>query len=110
MIQTIISFLGKGTGNGQAIRDYILVIMHKYKLPRKGKYFYEQWHQKLHNNSTPEDIIICEALLAFLRSNNIQDYWRVLKEGNITKERLASYERNITEEPHHNYDYIPLFH
>ena len=109
LIKTIISFLGKGTGNGQAIRDYILVIMHKYKLPRKGKYFYEQWHQKLHNNSTPEDIIICEALLAFLRSNNIQDYWRVLKEGNITKERLASYERNITEEPHHNYDYIPEF-
>ena len=109
MLRMIISMLGKGTGNGQAIRDDILRIMHKHKLPRKGAYFYEQWHQKLHNNSTPDDIVICEALLAFLRSNNIEEYRRVLKEGGVTKERLASYERNITTEPHHNYDYIGDF-
>ena len=109
IIRNIISLLGKGTGNGQAIRDDILRIMHKHNLPRKGKYFYEEWHQKLHNNSTPEDIIICEALLAFLRSNNIEDYRRVLREGGITKERLLSYERNITTEPEHNYAYIGDF-
>lgn len=109
IIKMIISLLGKGTGNGQAIRDDILRIMHKHNLPRKGLYFYEQWHQKLHNNSTPDDIVICEALLAFLRSNNIEDYRRVLREGGITKERLASYERNITTEPDHNYNYIGDF-
>jgi len=98
--------LGKGTGNGQQIRDYILVIMHKFNLPRKGKYFYEQWHQKLHNNSTPDDIIICEALLSFLKSNNIKNYWKVLNDNGIDKKRLESYERNITEEPHYNIDYI----
>ena len=98
--------LGKGTGNGQQIRDYILVIMHKFNLPRKGKYFYEQWHQKLHNNSTPDDIIICEALLSFLKSNDIKNYWKVLNDNGIDKKRLESYERNITEEPHYNIDYI----
>ena len=88
--------LGKGTGNGQQIRDYILVIMHKFNLPRKGKYFYEQWHQKLHNNTTPDDITICEALLSFLKSNNIKNYWKVLNDNGIDKKRLESYERNIT--------------
>ena len=109
IIKMTIALLGKGTGNGQAIRDDILRIMHKHNLPRKGLYFYEQWHQKLHNNSTPDDIVICEALLAFLRSKNIEDYRRVLQEGGITKERLASYERNITTEPEHNYNYIGDF-
>ena len=109
LIKMILSMLGKGTGNGQAIRDYILVIMHKFKLPRKGKYFYEQWHQKLHNNSTPDDIIICEALLSFLKTNDIKNYWKVLNDNGINRERLESYERNITEEPHHNYDYIGDF-
>ena len=28
--------------------------------------FLEQWHQKLHTNTTPDDVIICEAYLAFL--------------------------------------------
>ncbi len=28
--------------------------------------FLEQWHQKLHTNTTPDDIAICEAYLAFL--------------------------------------------
>ena len=74
--------LGKGTGNGQQIRDYILVIMHKFNLPRKGKYFYEQWHQKLHNNSTPDDIIICEALLSFLKSLCYYIYITWKKKGN----------------------------
>jgi hypothetical protein len=30
--------------------------------------FLEQWHQKLHQNTTPEDVTICEAYLAFLHS------------------------------------------
>ena len=28
--------------------------------------FLEQWHQKLHTNTSPDDIAICEAYLAFL--------------------------------------------
>lgn len=39
----------------------------------------EEWHQKLHNNSSPDDIIICQALLAYLQSDlDISKYWTVL--------------------------------
>ena len=109
LIKHIMSLLGKGTGNGQAIRDEILVIMHKNKIPESNSNFYEQWHQKLHNNTTPDDIIICEALLAFLYSGNIEDYRNTLKRGGISKERMASYERKITAEPWHNRGYIEDF-
>ena len=101
IIKNILSFLGKGTGNGQEIRDEILKIMRRNNMKevRIGN-FYEQWHQKLHNNTTPEDITICQAVIDFLRAKgDVSVYWKTLKEGGITKERLASYERNITNEP-----------
>jgi alpha-glucan,water dikinase len=54
----------------------------------------------LHNNTTPDDIYICEALLAYLKSGgDVSKYWEVLSKNGITKERLASYERKITCEP-----------
>ena len=31
--------------------------------------------QKLHTNTTPEDVTICEAYLAFLRSNDMGEFW-----------------------------------
>ena len=41
----------------------------------------QEWHQKLHNNTTPDDVPICEAYIAFLQSNgNKQSYWRVLSD------------------------------
>lgn len=101
--------IGKGAGNGQRVRDEILNIMHRHKISESAGHFYEQWHQKLHNNTTPDDIYICEALLAFLQSNNLNDYWRVLNANGITKERLASYERKITEVPVHRPDAIGSF-
>ena len=110
LIKQVLSQLGKGNGNGQEIRDEILHIMHRHHIPEtQANNFYEQWHQKLHNNTTPDDIIICEALLAFLRSGNIEDYRKTLKVGGISKERLASYERKIIDEPWHNAAYIPDF-
>ena len=110
LIKGILSQLGKGTGDGQRIRDEILHIMHRNGIPETPmNNFYEQWHQKLHNNTTPDDIIICEALLNFLYSGNIEDYRKTLKAGGISKERLASYERKITAEPWHNRNYINDF-
>lgn len=43
----------------------------------------EEWHQKLHNNSSPDDLAICQALLDYLASGqNVQVYWDSLaKEG-----------------------------
>lgn len=63
----MLGMVGKGTGNGQAIRDEILDIMHKHHIKEvKQGNFYEEWHQKLHNNTTPEDIPICEAVIKFI--------------------------------------------
>lgn len=60
-IRNTLSTLGRGGAQGQAIRDRILDIMHKHKIPETSGHFYEQWHQKLHNNTTPDDVGICEV-------------------------------------------------
>ena len=109
IFRSMIGFIGKGSGNGQQVRDEILHIMHRHAIPETQGHFYEQWHQKLHNNTTPDDIPICEALLAFLKSNNKSEYWRILGEHGITRERLASYERKITEEPWYKPEAIGSF-
>jgi alpha-glucan,water dikinase len=36
--------------------------------------FLEQWHQKLHQATSPEDVIIAEAYLAYLHSANHDDW------------------------------------
>jgi alpha-glucan,water dikinase len=60
----------------------------------------EEWHQKLHNNTTPDDVVICEAYLAFLRGNGDLDlFYRHLQEGGVTRKRLKSYERPIKAHP-----------
>ncbi|PRQ20956.1 putative alpha-glucan, water dikinase [Rosa chinensis] len=43
---------------GQKIRDEILVIQRNNDC-KNG--MMEEWHQKLHNNSSPDDVIICEV-------------------------------------------------
>ena len=59
--------------------------------------FIEEWHQKLHTNTTPEDISICEAYIGCLCSGNPDDFWRLLWENNgITREQLANMDRPIT--------------
>src|SRR5262249_4976413 len=60
--------LGRG-GDGQRIRDEILHIMRRNHIKEVGGHFIEEWHQKLHNNTTPDDVVICQAYLEFLRSN-----------------------------------------
>ena len=100
---------GKGRSNGQIIRDEILNIFHKFKISEKIDSFYEQWHQKLHNNTTPDDIVICQALVNFLRTNNMAEYHNTLKFGGITKERLESFERKIVLEPYYAPEYLPDF-
>jgi hypothetical protein len=60
----------------------------------------EQWHQKLHNNSSPDDVVICGALLAYIRAGlDEAAYWAALKAGGVTAERLASFDRPITAAP-----------
>ena len=54
-------------------------------------HFLEAWHQKLHTNTTPEDITVCEAYIAFLESGDIGNYSRVLWEnGGISRADMAN--------------------
>nr|GFA83224.1 alpha-glucan water dikinase 1, chloroplastic-like isoform X1 [Tanacetum cinerariifolium] len=60
----------------------------------------EEWHQKLHNNTSPDDVIICQALIDYIKSDmDISVYWNTLNTNGITKERLLSYDRAIHNEP-----------
>ncbi len=106
IIRLMLSTLGRGGegGKGQRIRDDILHIMHRHKIKEVSGHFMEEWHQKLHNNATPDDIVICEAYLEFLRSYGDHAlFYKTLKNGGVTKKRLASFERPITTAP----DFVP---
>jgi alpha-glucan,water dikinase len=98
LLRLMLFNLGKGANeaDGQRVRDDILKIQQKNNLHGN---FYEQWHQKLHNNSTPDDIFICEGVLNFLKNGgkDLEDFWGTLRKHNITKERLANFERKISK-------------
>lgn len=99
LIRLMLGCLGRG-GDGQRIRDEILHIMHRHHIKEVGGTWMEQWHQKLHNNTTPDDIVICEAFLAFLRSDgDLGRYREALLAGGVTEKRLASFERPINRDP-----------
>ncbi len=98
-IRLIMTTLGTGK-DAQRVRDEILNIMHRHHIKEVAGHFMEEWHQKLHNNATPDDLIICEAYLEFLRSNgDIDLFYKKLEEGGVTKKRLESYERPIRSQP-----------
>ncbi|KAF3776216.1 Alpha-glucan water dikinase 2 [Nymphaea thermarum] len=112
IVRLIMSSVGRGGQGdvGQRIRDEILVLQRKNGC--KGGMM-EEWHQKLHNNTSPDDVIICQwstrvslnllvqALLDYVKADfKIDVYWRTLNANGITKQRLASYDRPITSEPY----------
>lgn len=103
LVRLMFVTVGRG-GEGQRIRDEILHIMHRHHVKEVGGHFLEEWHQKLHNNTTPDDIVICEAYLEFLKSNgNLDLYFKTLADGGVTRERLESFERPIRTNP----DFVP---
>ncbi|KAK9852315.1 hypothetical protein WJX84_008608 [Apatococcus fuscideae] len=98
-IRSMLGTVGRG-GNAQAVRDEILNIMHRNNIGEKKGTWMESWHQKLHNNTTPDDIPICEAYLAFMESGgDLGTYWRVLSDAGVTRQRLETFDRPIKEEP-----------
>ncbi len=98
-VRLMLTTLGRG-GDGQRVRDEILQIMHRNNIKETAGHFIEEWHQKLHNNTTPDDVVICTAYLAFLRSNGkVQEFYRTLEAGGVTRERLKSFERPIRSDP-----------
>ncbi|KAK9108139.1 hypothetical protein Syun_024150 [Stephania yunnanensis] len=103
-LRLIMSTVGRGGEGdmGQRIRDEILVIQRKNDC--KGGMM-EEWHQKLHNNTSPDDVVICQALIDYVKSDmDINVYWNTLKSNGITKERLLSYDRAIHSEPNFRRD------
>ncbi|MDA8086982.1 MAG: hypothetical protein M0Z75_09805 [Nitrospiraceae bacterium] len=103
IIRLIMTTLGRGS-NAQRVRDEILQIMHRHHIKEVAGHFMEEWHQKLHNNTTPDDVVICEAYLEFLRSGgDLGRFYQALEDGGVTRRRLGSYERPITTDP----DFIP---
>lgn len=98
-VRNMLGCVGRG-GNAQAIRDEILHIMHRHHIGEKRGTWMEDWHQKLHNNTTPDDIVICEAYIIFLENNGDNGaYWRHLTDNGITRERLEGFDRAIKVEP-----------
>lgn len=91
-----------GSGDlGQRIRDDILMILRHHRDWKHGSMM-EQWHQKLHNNTSPDDVVICDALITFWNANGDRSaYWHVINSNGLTRERMASYEQPITAEPDH---------
>lgn len=101
LCRLVMSCVGRGGSGdlGQRIRDDILVILRHNREWKHGSMM-EQWHQKLHNNTSPDDVVICDALLAFWRGNgDMSAYWHVILSNSVTRERMASYEQPITTEP-----------
>lgn len=103
LLRLVMSTSGRG-GEGQKIRDEILNIMHRHHIKEVSGHFMEEWHQKLHNNTTPDDVVICEAYLEFLRSDgNLDLFYETLEAGGVTRERLEHFERPIVTPP----DFVP---
>ncbi|KAK7858548.1 alpha-glucan water dikinase 2, partial [Quercus suber] len=104
IVRLVMTCVGRGGQGdvGQRIRDEILVLQRNNDC-KTG--MMEEWHQKLHNNSSPDDAIICEALLNYVRSGfRIDVYWQTLNANGLSKEKLASYDRPIVSEPHFRTD------
>jgi alpha-glucan,water dikinase len=95
----IMATIGRGGDGdvGQRIRDEILAIQQTNRC--KGGMM-EEWHQKLHNNTSPDDVPICEALLKFIAADcDMGAYWDHLHSNGIDAKRMASYDRKICSEP-----------
>ncbi|PIN21110.1 Alpha-glucan, water dikinase [Handroanthus impetiginosus] len=104
ILRMIMSTVGRGGEGdvGQRIRDEILVIQRNNDC--KGGMM-EEWHQKLHNNTSPDDVVICQALIEYIKNDfDVSVYWKTLNDNGITKERLLSYDRAIHSEPNFRHD------
>ncbi|XP_042753569.1 alpha-glucan water dikinase, chloroplastic isoform X1 [Lactuca sativa] len=99
LLRMIMSTVGRGGEGdvGQRIRDEILVIQRNNDCAGG---MMEEWHQKLHNNTSPDDVVICQALIDYIKNDfDMSVYWNTLNTNGITKERLLSYDRAIHHEP-----------
>ncbi|KAG1659718.1 hypothetical protein FOA52_012256, partial [Chlamydomonas sp. UWO 241] len=96
---------GGSSDMGQRVRDEILAVQSRNHC--KGGMM-EEWHQKLHNNTSPDDVVICQGLIVMLQENlDVKAYWRTLHASGITAQRLASFDRSIKSEPKFEPSQVP---
>jgi alpha-glucan,water dikinase len=99
LLRLMLTTIGHG-GEGQRIRDEILEIMHCHEIKEGSEIFIEHRHQKMHNKTTPDDVVICEAYLVFLRNDgDLSIFYRILEAGSVTKQQLESFERPVIAKP-----------
>lgn len=102
-----LGFTARGGGNGDDIRMGILHIMRAHGIKEGHRpgiecKFLESWHQKLHQNSTADDIHICSGYIAFLQSGNVGDLYHVAWEsGRLSRDDMRSFRQPITYDPLH---------
>ena len=105
--RAILATLPRGGGGGDDIRMGILHIMRDHGIreghrPGIEEPFLEQWHQKLHTNTTPDDVAICEAYMAFLDTGSMETFWATAWDrGGLTAEDLATMDHPLTATPLH---------
>lgn len=89
LVAVALSAVGRGGDGdmGQRIRDEILAIQSKNGA--KGGMM-EQWHQKLHNNTSPDDVVICAALLAYIDGCVACTAWISRTEGPLGSVRMCA--------------------
>eukprot|EP00892_Ulva_mutabilis_P012087 jgi/Ulvmu1/9250/UM005_0350.1 len=92
-----LAVLPRGGGDGDAIRMTILDLLRNNGIKEGHRPgiecpFLAQWHQKLHSNTTLDDIAICEAYLHFLHgSGDFGDFWwHIYENHGLTPEDLAA--------------------
>ena len=90
LVRLLLTTLGRGgEGRGFATRSSRSCTVTEFK--EASGNFMEEWHQKMHNNTTPDDVVICEAYLAFLRSDGDQEaFHATLEGGRSDRRRLES--------------------
>ena len=91
------SGMSRGGGDSEQIRLEILNIMRRNGIKEGHRpgiecKFISSWHQKLHSNTTVEDIAIAEAYIHFLGSEGDAGgfWWHLWEYGGISRERAAS--------------------
>ena len=89
-----LSTLPRGGGEGDAIRMTILDLLRNNGIKEGHRpgiecQFLAQWHQKLHSNTTMDDIAICEAYLHFLHgTGDWGDFWWCASERPVRDRQL----------------------
>jgi len=107
--------LPRGGGNGDDIRMGILHIMRGNGIreghrPGIEDRFLEEWHQKLHTNTGPDDIGICESYLHYLHTGSLDEFYRYAWDVHrISRAYLESMDHPIRGPPLHMPHLIPAF-